>query len=182
MNSSFARHLGCALGITLLCLGTAASARQQEAQRLRLQTPARDISVQIAPDFVMGSDVRLVRDETAVRGRASGRSVFVRLGEDELEGLVGSQPARLSWLEQEGTLRLEGTLSGGPVGLELGPERLTGTAGPCTYDLEYQDEAYVGVRVCGTGGRQPVSVVLPPGLLEQVSPMEALALTLVLGM
>ncbi|QRK05907.1 hypothetical protein JQX13_38085 [Archangium violaceum] len=99
-----------------------------------------------------------------------------------MEGLIGAQLARFSWREEAGTLRLEGTLIGSPVGLEIGPERISGSVGPCIYALEYKDEAYAGQRVCGTGDPQQVSVSLPSGLPPRGSPMMATALVLLLGM
>lgn len=182
MRSSFARHIGCALGLTLLCLGTTVAAQEQEDRNLHLQTPARDSSLQVSPGSIVGPDVRLVRDEAAVRGRAFGRSVFLQIRPGTVEGTLGAQPMWLTWREKEGTLLLEGSLIGSPVGLEVGPERLTGSVGPCVYDLESQDEAYTGVRVCGTGDPQRVSVSLPSRLPVRGSPMLATALALLLGM
>lgn len=182
MSPSPSRRLGCSLGLLLLCLGTTALAQEREAGYfLRLQTPTQDVSVQVSPESIVGSDVRLVRDEKVVRGRASGRSVFLRLTQGQLDGLMGAQPLRLTSSEQEGGSLLEGTLLGAPVDLEFGPKQLTGSVGPCTYDLEYRDEAYVGVRTCGPGERQPVYVFLTPGLPEQVPPMLTLALAVLLG-
>jgi hypothetical protein len=188
MRPSLTRLLGSSLAVTLLCLGTAASAQDvQEERFLRIQTPAQDLQVRISRNSIVGPNVQLVRDDDAVRGRAAGRSVYLRIvegeeGEEELDGLAGAQPAWIASVSKKGgSLRLEGTFAGGPLHLTLGPRELSGTVGPCTYDLELEDEAYVGMRVCG-GERQPTWVFLTPTELpEQVSPMLMTALVVVLG-
>jgi hypothetical protein len=173
------------LAVTLLCLGTAAGAQDaQEEWFLRVQTPAQDLQVQVSRNSIVGSNVQLVRDDDAVRGRAAGRSVFLRIveGGEELDGLVGTQQAWIASARKKGgSLRLEGTFAGEPLHLTLGPRELSGTVGSCTYDLELEDEAYAGMRVC-EGERQPTWVFLTPAKLpEQVSPMLMTALVVVLG-
>jgi hypothetical protein len=199
MRSPFAQRLGCSLGVLLLCLGTAAGAQEAEAPRaeeqepeapeqdeeqfLRVQTAKRDVSVRISPESAVGPSVQLVRDSGAVRGRAAGQSVYLRIekGMGELDGLVGSQPAWISSASQKGSsLRLEGTFGGGTLKLGVSEKELSGTVGPCTYDLDFKDEAYQGVRVCD-GERQHVWVFLTPGIPEQLSPMLATTLVVLLG-
>ena len=200
MRSPFAQRLGCSLGVLLLCLGTAAGARGPEAppapeqepeeaaergegQFLRVQTAKQDVSVRISSESAVGPGVQLVRDEGAVRGRAAGQSVYLRIakGKGELDGLVGSEPAWISSASKKGSsLRLEGTFGGGTLALDVSAKELTGTVGPCTYDLDFKDEAYQGVRVCD-GERQHVWVFLTPGIPEQLSPMLATALVVLLG-
>lgn len=185
MKPSLQRLFGSALAVTLLCLGTAAGAQDMKGERfLRLQTPAQDVQVEVSRGSIVGSGFQLVRDEDTVRGRAVGRSVFLRVQEDEteLDGLVGAQPTWIaSTRKEDGRLRLEGTYAGGPLHLTLGPTELSGTVGPCTYDLEFEDEAYTGMRVCG-GERQPTWVFLTPTELpEQLSPMLVTALVVLLG-
>jgi hypothetical protein len=185
MRPSLTRLLGSSLAVALLCLGTAAAAQEaQEEWFLRLQTPDEDVQVELSRDSIVGTNVQLVRDDDAVRGRAAGRSVYLRIVEDEeeLDGLVGSQPAWIaSTHRRTGTLRLEGTFAGGPLHLTLTPRKLSGIVGACTYDLEFEDEAYAGTRVCG-GDRQPTWVFLTPTRLpEQASPILMTALVIVLG-
>jgi hypothetical protein len=185
MRSSLNRLFGSSLAVTLLCLGTAAGAQGLKGEQfLRVQTPDEDLQVEISRTSIVGSNVQLVRDEDAVRGRAAGRSVFLRILEDEteLDGLAGSQPAWIaSTRKRDGSLRLEGTFASAPLHLTLGPRELSGTVGPCTYDLEFEDEAYMGTRVC-EGERQPTWVFLTPTRLpEQVSPLLMTALVILLG-
>jgi hypothetical protein len=204
MRSPFAQRLGCSLGVLLLCLGTAVGAQesetplapeqepeaqeqepeeQEEGQFLRVQTAKRDVSVRISPESAVGPGVQLVRDSGAVRGRAAGQSVYLRIvkGKGELDGLVGSQPAWISSASKKGSsLRLEGTFSDGTLELDINAKELSGTVGPCTYDLDFKDEAYQGIRVCD-GERQHVWVFLTPGIPEQLSPMLATALVVLLG-
>ncbi len=189
MRSPFAQRLGCSLGVLLLCLGIAASAQepeapeQEEGQFLRVQTAKQDISVRISPESAVGPGVQLVRDDDAVRGRAAGQSVYLRIvkGKGELDGLVGSQPAWISTASRKGSSpRLEGTFGGGTLELDVSAKELSGTVGPCTYDLDFKDEAYQGVRVCD-GERQHVWVFLTPGLPEPLSPMWVTTLVVLLG-
>jgi hypothetical protein len=197
MRSPFAQRLGCSLGVLLLCLGTASGARdpdappaqepdapeRDEGQFLRVQTAQRDVSVRISPESAVGPGVQLVRDDAAVRGRAAGQSVYLRIvkGRGELDGLVGSEPAWISSASKKGSsLRLEGTFGGDTLELDVDPQGLSGTVGPCTYDLDFKDEAYQGVRVCD-GERQHVWVFLTPGIPEQFSPMLATTLVVLLG-
>src|SRR5687768_811153 len=96
MRPSLTRLLGSSLAGALLCLGTVAGAQEaKEGQFLRVQTPAQDIQVEISRNSIVGTHVQLVRDDDAIRGRAAGRSVYLRILEDEeeLDGLAGSQPA-----------------------------------------------------------------------------------------
>ncbi len=209
MRSPFAQRLGCSLGVLLLCLGTASAARErvarleqdeeqaqeqaqeqeseapepQAGQFLRVQTAKNDVSVRISSESAVGPGVQLVRDGGAVRGRAAGQSVYLRVvkGKGELDGLVGSEPAWISSASKKGQgLRLEGTLSGGSLKLDVGPKGLSGTVGACTYDLDFQDEAYQGVRVCD-GEKQHVWVFLTPDVPEQPSPTWVTALVVLLG-
>lgn len=183
MRFSVHRLLGSSLAVTLLCLGMGARAAKNE-QFLRIQTPDQDIQVEISPTSIVGSKVQLVRDDDAIRGRAAGRSIFLRIVEDEteLDGLAGSQPAWIaSSRKKDGSLRLEGTFDGDSLHLTLGPKELSGTVGACTYDLEFEDEAYTGTRVC-EGDRERTWVFLTPSELpEQVSPMLVAALVVLLG-
>jgi len=205
MRSPFAQRLGCSLGVLLLCLGTASAARERAArleqdeeqaqereseapepqagQFLRVQTAKNDVSVRISSESAVGPGVQLVRDGGAVRGRAAGQSVYLRVvkGKGELDGLVGSEPAWISSASKKGPgLRMEGTFAGGTLELDVSPKELSGTVGACTYDLDFEDEAYQGVRVCD-GEKQHVWVFLTPGIPEQLSPMFVSALVVLLG-
>jgi hypothetical protein len=200
MKSIHARLLGCALGVSLLALGTEGraqevppgQARQEQAQGqqedgtyLTLRTPNQEVTLQVTRTFIIGPDIQLVRDldEDIVQGRAQGRSVFLTAVESEVEGLVGSMPALITFSrERRGQpLRLEGNIAGSPIQLRIEQNALTGTLGPCTYDLERKGNEYRGIRVCAGSTRQDVSLTLPPGLLDEVSPMMVTALAILLG-
>lgn len=184
MRSSIARLLGGALGVSLLGLVPPAGAQEDEAEvhSLRLQTPNEDLKARVTEDSVTGSGIQLTRQEDTVRGKIAGGSVYLRRKRGGLEGLLGGQSVRIVLKREEaGIVRLEGTFGGDPLELDITPEELSGTVGPCTYDLEYQDEAYQGVRTCDGDTREHVWVFVTPGIPEDVSPLLATTLVVLLG-
>jgi hypothetical protein len=184
MRSSIAWLLGGALGVSLLGLVLPAGAQEDEAevQSLRLQTAKQDLKAQVTPDSVTGSSLQLKREGNTVRGKVDGESVYLSRKRGGLEGLLGGQSVRIvPKRDQDGIVRLEGTFGGEPLELDIGPDELSGTIGTCTYDLEYQDEAYQGVRICEGDTREHVWVFVTPGVPEDVSPLLATALVVLLG-
>ncbi|HEX8825451.1 MAG TPA: hypothetical protein VF794_36405 [Archangium sp.] len=188
MRSSIARLLGGALGVSLLGLVLTAGAQEDEGkdeagrQSLRLQTPKEDLKAQVTSEAVTGTDIQLTRKGDTVRGLASGSSVSLNRKGGKLEGIVGGQSVRItSKSDEEGIVRLEGTFGGGPLELDITPDELAGTVGTCTYDLQYEDEAYQGVRTCGENKREHVWVFVTPGIPAEVSPLLATTLVVLLG-
>jgi hypothetical protein len=184
MRSSIARLLGGALGVSLLGLVLPAGAQEDEAEvrSLRLQTAKEDLKARVTEDSVTGSGFQLKREGDTVRGKVDGGSVYLNRKRGGLEGLLGGQSVRIvPKRERDGLVRLEGSFGGEPLEIDIGPEELSGTVGSCTYDLEYQDEAYQGVRICEGDTREHVWVFVTPGVPEDVSPLLATTLVVLLG-
>ncbi len=183
MRSSIARLLGGALGVSLLGLVLPTAAQEDEAkvQSLRLQTAKQDLKAQVTEDSVTGSGLQLKREGDTVRGKVAGDSVYLNRKRGGLEGLLGGQSVRIVPKREDGLVRLEGTFGGEPLELDISPEELSGTIGTCTYDLEYQDEAYQGVRICEGDTREHVWLFVTPGVPEDVSPLLATTLVVLLG-
>lgn len=179
MSPTHARLLGCVLGSLLPVLAAAAPAR--DVSSLVLSTPELSRRVSLTQAAAVGPGIHLVRDEGAVRGRAFGHSVALRVRGERVEGLVGALPARLSPPGEGDAPWLEGTVLGAPVQLRRDARGLTGTVGPCTYELAPSAEGYAGRRSCTGSPWQPVRLTLPAGLLERGSALERVALLVVLG-
>jgi hypothetical protein len=181
MKPSHTQRLGRTLGTaTLLVLGAAAA--QGDVQYLYLRTPNAAITARVDGDSVSGPDLQLSRDGKTLRGRAFGRTVFLGLNGQELGGTVGSELSRLSFEEKDGVTQARGTFYGRIAELNLGKEGLTGTVGPCSYELKVNDDAiYMGSRSCGGPPERPVVLSIPPALVEQGPAMTLATLAILLG-
>ncbi|HEX8440960.1 MAG TPA: hypothetical protein VF697_38110, partial [Archangium sp.] len=75
-----------------------------------------------------------------------------------------------------------GTFAGNLTHLRLSREELTGTVGPCGYDLKAtEDGGYQGSRSCGGPPERPVVLAIPPALAQQGPAMTLATLALLLG-
>jgi hypothetical protein len=172
------RHIGLALGLALGALG---AARAQGEAYLYLRTPDGASSLRVTEDSLLGPDIQVTRDGDSLRGRAYGEVVFLNLGEDELGGSVGERLSRLSFEREGNTLKARGTFGGDLTRLEISPEALSGTVGPCSYDLEASEAGYTGARSCGGPPERPVVLAVPPELANQGPAMTLAALALLMG-
>ena len=175
-----------ALGMAaLLVLGPAAAKdRSPEDERtyLYLRTPQNAYTVQVVDNTLTSPDFQLSYSDGELRGRAFGRVVFLRVGEDSVGGTVGSQLARLQLKEQDGGTHVQGNFLGTLVNLDLGPQGLSGTVGRCGYDLKATpDGTYEGSRSCGGIPQRPVLLAIPAHLTEQGTPLTVTTLAMLLG-
>lgn len=181
MNSSYTQRIGRALGMAaLLVFGTAAA--QSGDQYLFLRTPNAAITARVTGDSVSGPDLQLSRDGKTLRGRAFGQTVFLGLNGKELGGTVGRELTRLSFEDKDGVTQARGSFYGRLTELNISDEELTGTVGPCSYELRAtRDGSYVGSRSCGGPPERPVRLSIPPALAQQGSAMTLATLGLILG-
>jgi hypothetical protein len=181
MDSSYTQRIGRALGMTaLLAVGTAAA--QDGDQYLYLRTPDAALTSRVTGDSVSGPDLQLFRDGKTLRGRAFGQTVFLGLNGNELGGTVGRELTRLSFENKDGVTHARGSFYGRVSELSISAEGLTGTVGPCSYELKATKEGdYVGSRSCGGPPERPVVLSIPPALAQQGPAMTLATLGLILG-
>lgn len=181
MKSSYAKRIGRTLGVaSLLTLGAAGA--QEPDPYLSLRTPNAALAARVTGDSVVGPDLALTRDHKTLRGRAFGRVVFLGLNGDEVGGTVGGELSRLSFEDKGDVLEARGSFGGHLSRLTLGPTGLSGTVGPCSYELEALGEGdYRGSRSCGGVPERPVVLTLPPALSRQGPAMTLAILSLILA-
>jgi len=142
------------------------------------------VNVTIGERSAIGPTMNLVLateedGDVALRGLALGKTLVASIHGAELEGLWGSEPIRLRVTRHEKRLHVEGLLRGRITDLWVGPETVTGTSGPCGYDLARRGPVYEGTARCGSG-MELLSLQVPESLTSfgQVGSMALLAVLL----
>jgi hypothetical protein len=181
MKASYVKRIGRALGVaSLLALGAAGA--QGPDQYLSLRTPDAALTARVTGDSVVGPDLSLARDHKTLRGRAFGRVVFLGLNGNEVGGTVGGELSRLSFENKGNVLEAQGSFAGNLSRLTLSTTGLSGTVGPCSYELEAtEDGGYRGSRSCGGVPERPVVLAIPPALAQQGPAMTLATLALILS-
>jgi hypothetical protein len=129
-----------------------------------LGASGRVVNATIGERAVIGPFVNVARyDEEGgivVRGVMFGKPVSLSVGPARVGGLWGAEPLRTEVRRQEKRLHVEGLVRGRIADLWIGPEAVTGTIGPCGYDLARRGRVYEGASSCG-GQVELVSVQIP---------------------
>ncbi len=102
-------------------------------------------------------------DGPVFRGLLLGITLSASVRGPHVEGLWGAEPLRLRVTRMEKRTHVEGLLRGRITDLWIGPEAITGTVGPCGFDLAKRGRVYEGSLRCG-GPMERVSVRIPEAL------------------
>jgi hypothetical protein len=138
---------------------------------------------------VFGQDVELLRTEDGYRGVVRGLPLDLHASPGRVFGHVGIQPVDLHVTRDAEELRARGLYAGQLGRLELGPDHLQCTLGPCAYALKRVSETtrLEGERACvlprdwRVPRFLPAQVELPPGFGQMRPERQAMLLVLLLG-
>lgn len=173
-----ARAVSC-LAAGLLTSGVALA---QESGNLYLRTPGASVTARVTRSDITGPDLQLSHAPDAMRGRAYGRTVNLRIQDDLIGGLIGTLPVRMTLEKQpDGELKAKGTFAGTSMKLELNHEALKGRVGNCAYELEAKEQRYEGWRSCGGPPEYPVFLEIPPSLTRSGDATTLAAVALLLA-
>ncbi|RYZ41648.1 MAG: hypothetical protein EOO71_11040 [Myxococcaceae bacterium] len=154
----------CILTVAALLAGGSAVAKTDDIVELR--TPRTTVRASVDATGLQGPDLRLRMTDTTLSGQAFQRPVDLNLSDQRIQGTVGQKPVDLSVREQPGVVEMSGNFAGQPSSLTLSPDELTGSVGPCGYNLiiERDRKHYSGTRACGDQREDNVHVAIPKTL------------------
>lgn len=174
-----ARTVSSLLASGLLLSGVALA---EESGYLHIQTPGASVTARVTDKDITGPDFQLSHSADAMRGRAYGRVVSLRIEDDLIGGLIGNLPVRVKLEKTEaGTLKGQGTFAGRYTTLEINRDELKGRVGNCAYELKAKEHRYEGWRSCGGPLEFPVYVEIPPSLARSGAPTTLAAISLLLA-
>lgn len=133
---------------------------------------------------IVGPDVSLGRfiepEGAAIRGRAFGRPVHLDANQDGVFGLFDGRPVTLAVVNRDGALHFDGLVGGEISSFAIGPNRIEGITGRCSYQLARTDGGYEGRRSCG-GATSRVWLRIPSALDGWGAQERAAVLAILLG-
>ena len=171
------RRVILGIGVLSLAAGCAAGPRvttskEAENNQLQVRTTNRVVFATVAggPEegTMTGPDVRVKWTDGAFVGTACGQAVSLAWGgrkKDRIDGFYAGGPVQLHLAEEGDTVAARGLFGGQQSNLRIGPERIEGNIGRCSYDLKERDGAYEGFSSC-RGLPQRTSVELPRVVAE----------------
>jgi hypothetical protein len=129
-----------------------------------------------------GADIEVQHLRDGFRGQVRSSLVDLRAEADKILGSVGTGHTELHFEEIPGSLFLTGMWAGRLGELEVRPDVVKGTIGPCTYDMQRHPDAawYEGTRNCAGsfGGAQ---LAIPVALDRRPVAERAVLLAVFLG-
>lgn len=120
----------------------------EEPSLLRMELGHRTHSLRWTPAGLSGATARLVRAGQTLKGTADVVDVALAFETGRLEGTVGGERVFTFLGHNRGTTDIEGQLGELPVNLTVGPERIAGALGGCSYALFAKGDEYRGFRLC----------------------------------
>ncbi|RKH11619.1 hypothetical protein D7Y13_32675 [Corallococcus praedator] len=172
----------CILTVAALLAGGSAVAKKTD-DIVELKTPRTTVRASVDAQGLQGPDLRLRMTNDALRGQAFQRPVDLKLSDQRIQGTVGQEPVNLSVRERPGVVEMAGNFAGQPSSLTLSPDELTGSVGPCGYNLiiERDRKHYSGTRACGDQREDNVHLAIPESLGEDSASGRMAALSLLLS-
>lgn len=169
------------LTVAALLAGGSAVAKRDETVELR--TPRTTVRATVDAQGLQGPDLRLQLSDTALKGQAFQRPVDLKLSDQRIQGTVDQKPVDLTVRERPGVVEALGTFAGQPSSLTLSPDELTGSVGPCGYNLiiERDRKHYRGTRACGNERENDVYVAIPRALEKEPASGRIAALSVLLS-
>ncbi len=123
-----------------------------EGRYFTLRT-ARDISqAKLEGHYLYGPNIDIALLPDGCRGHAVGGLIDLRASEDRIFGTAGTGPAELHYEQTPERLVMSGLYNGRLGTFEVSNERISGSIGGCTYQLERVRAPvarYYGRRSCG---------------------------------
>ncbi|MCY1033042.1 hypothetical protein OV207_16340 [Corallococcus sp. BB11-1] len=171
----------CILTVAALLAGGSAVAKTDDV--VELQTPRTTVRASVDAQGLQGPELRLRMTDDALRGQAFQRPVDLKLSEQRIQGTVGKAPVDLSVRERPDVVEVSGNFAGQPSSLTLSPSELTGSVGPCGYNLiiERDRKHYSGTRACGDQREDDVHLAIPETLGQGSASGRMAALSLLLS-
>ncbi|RKG58823.1 hypothetical protein D7X30_14645 [Corallococcus sp. AB011P] len=169
------------LTVAALLAGGSAVAKKNDTVELR--TPRTTVRANVDAQGLQGPDLKLQLSDNALKGQAFQRPVDLKLSERRIEGTVGEKPVELTVDERPDVVEMMGTFAGEPSSLTLSPDALTGSVGPCGYNLiiERDRKHYRGTRACGDQRENDVFVSIPKSLERESATGRMAALSVLLA-
>ncbi|NOK36287.1 hypothetical protein HMI49_24080 [Corallococcus exercitus] len=169
------------LTVAALLAGGSALAKRNDTVELR--TPRTTVRANVDAQGLHGPDLQLQMTDTALKGQAFQQPVDLKLSDQRIQGTVNQEPVDLSVRERPEVVEMAGTFAGQPSSLTLSPDELTGTVGPCGYNLiiERDRKHYRGTRACGEQRDNDVFVAIPQSLEKQSPSGRMAALSVLLS-
>ncbi|MGE6761219.1 hypothetical protein ACQKGO_24600 [Corallococcus interemptor] len=169
--------------LTVAALLAGGSAVAKKAETLELRTHDTTVRASVTAQGLQGPDLKLQLSDNALKGQAFQRPVDLKLSERQIEGTVGGKPVELTVAERPDVVEMMGTFAGQPSSLTLSPDALTGSVGPCGYNLiiERDRKHYRGTRACGDQRENDVFVTIPKSLEKEPAPGRMAALSVLLS-
>ncbi|WP_375760815.1 hypothetical protein [Corallococcus exercitus] len=169
------------LTVAALLAGGSAVAKRDETVELR--TPRTTVRASVGAQGLQGPDLRLQMSDDALKGQAFQRPVDLKLSDRRIQGTVDQKPVNLTVAERPDVVEVMGTFAGQPSSLTLSPDALTGSVGPCGYNLviERDRKHYRGTRACGDERENGVSVAIPKALEQEPASGRMAALSVLLS-
>jgi hypothetical protein len=138
---------------------------------------------------VFGPEAELMRTEDGYRGTLRGLPLDLHTSPGRVYGHVGIQPVDLKVSFDGVVLQARGLFAGRLGRLELGPQSLSSSLGPCSYDFNRPvgRDHLAGERACMTGRELYLPRILPaeldlPEAFAQLRPeRQAMLLIMLLG-
>ncbi|WP_148282368.1 hypothetical protein [Corallococcus coralloides] len=169
------------LTVATLLAGGSAVAKKNDT--LELRTSQKTVRASVDAQGLQGPDLKLQLSDNALTGQAFQRPVDLKLSGRHIEGTVGEKPVELTVTARPDVVETMGTFAGQPSSLTLSPDALTGSVGPCGYNLiiERDRRHYRGTRACGDQRENDVLVSIPKSLEKAPATERMAALSVLLS-
>ena len=163
------------LSLGLLAGGAAVGAPSEPHISVRL--PQTAYNVRLTGKDVVAPHLQLHHSRQELRGRAFDTTVALSLEEGRVKGAIGGALVNMKVATEGDTLKSEGGFLGRPAEVRLSPTELHVYVGGCTWRLKNTQGTYVGKRSCDHV-HEPASEVVLPGVFQELTPSEQVALLL----
>ncbi|MBN8226706.1 hypothetical protein JYK02_04200 [Corallococcus macrosporus] len=169
--------------LTVAALLAGGSALAKSNDTVELRTPHTTVRASVDAQGLQGPDLRLRMTDNALQGQAFQRPVDLKLSDRRIQGTVDQKPVDLTVRERPDVVEAMGTFAGQPSTLTLSPDALTGSVGPCGYNLiiERDRKHYRGTRACGDTRENDVLVAIPRSLEKESASGRMAALSVLLS-
>ncbi|WP_147445432.1 hypothetical protein [Corallococcus aberystwythensis] len=169
------------LTVAALLAGGSAVAKKNDTVELR--TPGTTVRASVDAQGLQGPEVKLRMTDSALQGQAFERPVDLKLSDQRIQGTVDQKPVDLTVRERPEVVEMMGTFAGQPSSLTLSPDALTGSVGPCGYNLiiERDRKHYRGTRACGDQRENDVFLAIPKPLEQESASGRMAALSVLLS-
>lgn len=169
--------------LTVAALLAGGSAVAKKNDTLEVRTPQTTVRASVDAQGIQGPDMKLQFSDNALKGQAFQRPVDLKLPGRHIEGTVGGKPVDLTVTERPDVVETMGTFAGQPSSLTLSPDALTGSVGPCGYNLiiERDRRHYRGTRACGDQRDNDVFIAIPKSLERKPATERMAALSVLLA-